>query len=69
MQENVNCLLWCNFFTRRRKKFTTVCQVLLEDEKVFACEDSFIRNLEKLFQENVKLLPKGRKIVHVGKIS
>ena len=43
--------------------------MLLEDEKVFACEESFIRKLEKLLQENVKLLTKDRKVVHVGKKS
>ena len=46
-------LLWRNVFTRRRKKFTRVCQVLLEDEQVFAREESFIRRLEKLSQETI----------------
>ena len=35
-------------FIWRRKKFTRECQMLLEDEVVFACEESFIRKLEKL---------------------
>jgi len=39
--------------------------VLLEDEKVLACEDSFIRNLEKLLQANVKLLTKGKNKLHM----
>ena len=33
--------------------------MLLEDEKVFACEESFITTLEKLLQE--KLLTNGKK--------
>ena len=43
--------------------------MLLEDEKVFACDESFIIKLKKLLQENVKLLTKDRKVVHVGKTS
>ena len=55
-----------NFFKWRRKKFTRVCQVLLEDDKVFACEESFIRKLEKLLQETINCWRKVQKVVHVG---
>ena len=56
-------------FYERTKLCTRVCQEQIKDENVFACEESLIRKLEKLLQENVKLLTKGRKVVHIGKKS